>query len=94
MPTKNENGSQFFLEIDGHMKALSIGKPSLETESIVRDADNVVNSPELFKACEMKFKMSRKEYKRLKKYVRSVTPAYWTNNWRKMHHLTMIRRRR
>lgn len=93
MPIKNEIGSQFFYEIDGQMKPLSIGMPSLETEDIVRDVDNTINNPEYLKGGEMKFKMSRKEYKRFKKYMRSVTPTYWTNNWRKMHCLTMIRRR-
>lgn len=64
-----------------------------DCEKTVSDVDSALSNPKYFKGWEIKFKMSRKESKRLKKVLQSVIPKYFTNNWRKIHHLPLIRRR-
>lgn len=95
MPPKNSKIGQLYYEIDGELKPMKIGGTiTLEDcASIVSDVDCVLNNPENFKGDEITFKMSRKERKRMKKVLQSVCPRYFTNNWRKMHHLPIIRRR-
>lgn len=94
MPTKNETNGQLFYEVDGERKPLEIGELSLEDCSdIVCDVENTINNPEYFKGGEITFKISQKVYKQMKKVMQSVFPRYYTNNWRKMHYLPMIRRR-
>lgn len=95
MPTGNSGTGQLYYEIDGELKPLEIGRAiTLEDcEDIVSDVDSALNNPEYFKGGEITFKMPRKEYKRLKKVLQSIVPRYFTNNWRKMHHLPLIRRR-
>lgn len=95
MPPKEIENGKIYYEIDGELKPLEIGGAiTLEDcEDIVSDVDSALINPEYFKGGEMTFKMSRKESKRLKKALQSVMPGYFTNNWRKMHHLPLIRRR-
>lgn len=95
MPPKEIDNGKIYYEIDGELKPLAIGGTiTLEDcKEIVSDVDSALNNPEYFKGWEITFKMSRKEYKRLKKVLQSVMPRYFTNNWRKMHHLPLIRRR-
>lgn len=93
MPTGNENNSQIFFEIDGELKPSKIGVSLEDCEDIVYDVENMINSAEYFKGGEIAFKISQKEYKRLRKVMQSVFPRCYTNNWRKMHYLPMIRRR-
>lgn len=94
MPTGNETSGQLFYEVDGEMKPLEIGELSLEDCSdIVCDVENAISNPEYFKGGEITFKMSRKAYKKMRKALKSVIPRYFTNNWCKMHHLPLIRRR-
>lgn len=94
MPPKEIENGKIYYEIDGELKHLEIGGAiTLEDcEDIVSDVDGALNNPEYFKGGEITFKMSRKESKRLKKVLQSVMPGYFTNNWRKMHHLPMVRR--
>lgn len=93
-PKEIENGKIYY-EIDGELKPMEIGGSiTLEDcEEVVSDAGSVLNNSEYFKGGEITFKISQKESKRLKKVLQSVCPIYYTNNWRKMHHLPMIRRR-
>lgn len=95
MPTGEVENGKIYFEIDGELKPMQIGGTiTLEDcASIVSDVDCVLNNPEDFKGGEITFKMSRKESKRIKKVLQSVMPRYFTNNWRKMHHLPLIRRR-
>lgn len=95
MPPKEIENGKIYYEIDGELKPLATGGMiTLEDcAEIVSDVDGALNNPEYFKGGEMTFKMSRKEHKRLKKALQSVMPRYFTNNWRKMHHLPLIRRR-
>lgn len=95
MPTGEVENGKIYFKIDGELKPMQIGGTiTLEDcASIVSEVDCVLNNPEDFKGGEITFKMSRKESKRIKKVLQSVMPRYFTNNWRKMHHLPIIRRR-
>lgn len=92
MPIGNSGTGQLYYEIDGELKPLEIGVNIAECAEIVSNVDSALSNPEYFKGGEITFKMPRKEYKRLKKVLQSVMPRYFTNNWRKMHHLPLIRR--
>lgn len=95
MPPKEIESRKIYYEIDGELKPFEIGGVITldDCEDIVSDVDSTLRNPEYFKGGEIIFKMSRKERKRLKKVFQSVMPKYFTNNWRKMHHLPIIRRR-
>ena len=95
MPPKEIESRKIYYEIDGELKPFEIGGViTLEDcEDIVSDVDISLSNPEYFKGGEITFKMSRKGSKRLKKLLQNVIPRHFTNNWRKMHHLPMIRRR-
>lgn len=95
MPPKEIENGKIYYEIDGELKPLEIrGTITLEDcEDIVSDVDSALSNTEYFKGGEMTFKMSRKESKRMKKVLQSIMPRYFTNNWRKTHHLQLIRRR-
>ena len=92
MPTKKVETGQFYYEIDGELKLLEMGASIEDCAEIVSDVENALSNPEYFKGGEVTFKMKPKEYKCWKKIMRSVMPRYFTNNWRKMHHLPMVRR--
>lgn len=96
MPPKEIENGKIYYEIGEKLKPLEIGAAITlgDCEDIVSDVYSALNNPEYFKGGEIAFKMSRKESKRLKKVFQSVMPRYFTNNWRKMHHLPLIRRRR
>lgn len=93
MPPKKSKAGQLYYEIDGELKPLEMGASIEDCAEIVSGVDTALSNPEYFKGGEITFKMSRKESKRLKKVLQSVMPVYFTNNWRKMHHLPLIRRR-
>lgn len=93
MPTGNSGTGQIYCEINGELKPLEMGVSIDECAEIVSNVDSALSNPEYFKGGEITFKTPRKECKRLKKAFQSVMPRYFTNNWRKMHHLPMIRRR-
>lgn len=95
MQPKNSKSGQLYYEIDGELKPMQIGDTiTLEDcTEIVSDVDSALDNTEYFKGGEITFKMSRKESKRMKKALQSVCSIYFTNNWRKMHHLSLIRRR-
>ena len=93
MPPKNIEPGQLYYEIDGKLKPMEAGVNIDECAEIVSDVGSALNNPEYFKGGEITFKISKKECKRLKKVLQSVMPKYFTNNWRKMHHLPLIRRR-
>lgn len=93
MPSKNVEAGQLYYEIDGELKLVEMGVSLEDCAEIVSDVDSALNNPEYFKSGEITFKISRKESKRMKKVLQSVLPRYFTNNWRKMHHLPLIGRR-
>lgn len=93
MPPKEIENRKIYYEIDGELKPLEMGVSIDECAEIVSDVDSALSNIEYFKSGEITFKMSQKESKRLKKVLQSIMPRYFTNNWRKMHHLSLIRRR-
>ncbi len=93
MPTKNVEERQLYLEIDGELKPLGNVVNIEDCAEIVSDVKSALSNPEYFKGGEITIKMSRKEYKRWKKIFQGVIPRYFTNNWRKMCHLPLIRRK-
>ncbi len=95
MPIGNNGTRQIYYEIDGELKPFEIGGViTLEDcEDIVSDVDSALNNLKYFKGGEITFKMSQKGSKRIKKLLQSIIPRHFTNNWRKMRHLPMIRRR-
>lgn len=93
MPPKEIENGKIYYEIDGELKPLEMGISIEECAEIVSDVDSALSNPEYFKGGEITFKMSRKENKKLKKVLQSVMPRYFTNNWRKMHNLPLIRQR-
>lgn len=93
MPTGNIETGQLYFEINGELRPIEMGTSIEECAEIVSDVDSALRNPKYFKGGEIIFKMSRKECKRMKKLLQSVMPRYFTNNWRKIHHLPLIRRR-
>lgn len=61
-------------------------------EDIGIENEGKIEIPE-FPEYEATFKLSRKTSKKLKKMFLATCPKLFTNNWRKMHHLPLIRRR-
>jgi len=95
MPTGEIENGKIYYEADGELKPMQMGGAiTLEDcAEIVSDVDSALRNPEYFKGREITFKISRKESKRMKNVFQSIMPRYFTNNWRKMHHLPMVRRR-
>lgn len=94
MPTKTDENRQFFLEVDGELKTVEMGVTIEECAEIVHNVENAINNPEFFKGGEVAFTMSYKQRKRYKRVLQSVLPRYYTNNWRKMHGLAMVGRKK
>lgn len=92
MLTNNDELGQLYYEIDGELKPLEMGASIEECTEIVSDVDSALCNPEYFKG-GITFKMPRKEHKKFKKALQIMMPIYFTNNWRKIHHLPLIRRR-
>lgn len=91
MPPKDHNPMQLFLKTEiGEYQPM--GTTIEECADIVSGVDNALRKPEYFKGGGITFKISRKESKRMKKVFQSVCIKYFTNNWRKMHHLPMVNR--
>lgn len=92
MLPKNVETGQLYYEID-ELKPIEMGVSLEDCTEIVSDVDSALSNLEYFKGGEITFKMSQKESKRMKKVLQGVCPRYFTNNWRKMHHLPLVRRR-
>lgn len=93
MPTNNAETRKLYYEIDGELRPLEMSGNIEECTEIASDVGSALSNPEYFKGGEITLKMPRKEYKKMKKALQSVIPRYFTNNWRKTHHLPLIRRR-
>lgn len=94
MPPKDCNLSRLFFKTEnGEYQPIETEVSLEDCAEIVSGVDSALNNPEYFKGGEIIFKMSRKESKRMKKVLQNIMPRYFTNNWRKMHHIPMERRR-
>lgn len=94
MPPKNYEPSQIFFKMeDGKYQPMEMVINIEDCAEIVSDIDSALNNPEYFKGGEIAVKTSKGTYKELKRLFQSVMPRYFTNNWRKMRHLPIIRRR-
>lgn len=90
MPPKDYEQSQIFFKMeDGELQPFAEIKG---IENIGNFSDEQIEISE-FPEYEATFKLSRKSSKKLKKMFLSTRPKLFTNNWRKMHHLPMVRRR-
>lgn len=95
MPAKHHNPTQLFLKTEsGKYQPMETEESLRDCAEIAFNVDGALRNPEYFKGGEITFKIPRKESKRMKKVLQSIMPRYFTNNWRKMHHLPLIRRRR
>lgn len=95
MPTGNSGIVKIYYEIGGELKPIEMGG-TINLEDCVDTVSDIDTAPsvlEYSEGWEISFKMSRKEHKMMKKILKSDWPIYFTNNWRKMHHLPMIRRK-
>lgn len=93
MPPKEIESRKIYYEIDGELKLFEMGASIEECEDIVSDTDSELNNLKYFKGGEITFKMSRKGSKRIKELLQIIIPRHFTNNWRKIHHLPLIRKR-
>ena len=94
MPPKGHNQTRLFFKTEnGEYQPIEMGVSLEDCAEIVSDVDSALSNPEYFKGGEITVKMPRKTYKKFKKLIQSNCPRYFTNNWRKMHHLPLIRRR-
>lgn len=90
MPPKDyEQSKIFFKTEDGELQLFTEIKG---IENIGNFSDEQIEISE-FPEYEATFKLSRKSSKKLKKMFLATRPKLFTNNWRKMHHLPLIRRR-
>lgn len=90
MPPKDyEQSKIFFKTEDGEMQPFTEIKG---IENIGNFSDEKIGISE-FPEYEATFKLSRKTSKKLKELFLTTRPKPFKNNWRKMHHLPMIRRR-
>lgn len=90
MPPKDyEKSKIFFKTEDGELQPFTEIKG---IEDIGIENEEKIEIPE-FSEYEATFKLSRKTSKKLKKMFPATRPKLFTNNWRKIHHLPMIRRR-
>lgn len=94
MPIKTDTNRQFFLEIDGELKPFEMGVIIEDCTEIVQDVESAMVNPEFFKGGEIKFKMDKKTRKMCKKVLQDNFLRIYTNNWRKMHGLAMVRRKK
>ena len=94
MPTKDHNPTQLLFKTEnGEYQPIEMGVSLEDLTEIVSDVDSALSNLEYFKGGEITMKMSRKAHKKFKKLIQDNCPRYFTNNWRKMHHLPLIRRR-
>lgn len=98
MPTKNAKTGQLYYEIDGELKPLEMGVSIEDCAEIVSDVENALSNPEYFKGGEITFKIPKKEWRRFWKKIMVImyeegVPKHLKNNWRKIHHLPMVRRK-
>lgn len=90
MPTKDyEQSKIFFKTEDGEWQPFTeikgIENIGIENEEKIEIAE--------FPEYEATFTLSRKSSKKLKKLFIATRPKIFINNWRKIHHLPIIRRR-
>ncbi len=94
MPTKNAETGQLYYEVDGGFKPL--GK-LIELTAEMEDVSGEEYNP-LFEGGEITFKIPKKEWRKFWKKIMVImyekgVPKHLKNNWRKMHHLPMTRRK-
>lgn len=89
MPPKNIETGQLYFEINGELRPFTEAKG---IENIGIESDEKIEISE-FPEYEATFTLSRKPSKKLKKLFIATRPKIFINNWRKMHHLPLIRRR-
>lgn len=94
MPIEKDNNRQFFLEIDGELKPVEMGVTIEDCTEIVQDVESAIHNLEFFKGGEIKFKMDKKTRKMCREVLQDGFLRIYTNNWRKMHGLTMVRRKK
>lgn len=102
MPPKNVEMGQLYYEIRGKLqpiKMVSMG----ECTEIISDVDSALH-PEYLKGSEMSFELTNEGKKQITEFIKPflitfgemeklLKRTFWCNNWRKMHHLPMIRQR-
>lgn len=89
MPIKGNDESKVYFMIDGEVRPFTEIKG---IENIGNFSDEQIEISK-FPEYEATFKLSRKTSKKLKKMFLATRPKLFTNNWRKMRHLPLIRRR-
>lgn len=89
MPTKGIEENKVYFMVDGELRPFTEIKG---IENIGIDSEEKIETSE-FPEYEVTFKLSRKSLKQLKKIFLTARPKLFINNWRKMHHLPLIRRR-
>lgn len=97
----NPETVKFYLWIGGELTPIENRMNCVEFTETVCDIDGELNNQEqsnyLFVesgTIEISFKTPKKEYRKIKRFIQSICPRNCTNNWRKMHGLPMIRRRK
>lgn len=86
MPIKGNEESKIYFMVDGELQPYTEIKG---IENIGNISDEKIEISE-FPEYEATFTLSRKT---LKKLFLTTRPKLFTNNWRKNHHLPLIRRR-
>ena len=89
MPTKGIEENKVYFMVDGELRPFTEIK---EIQNIGIESDEKIETSE-FPEHEATFTLSRKLLKELKKLFFTTRPKLFINNWRKMHHLPLIRRR-
>lgn len=90
MPPKDYEQSQIFFKTEyGELQPFTEIKGIENIGNFIDEQIEISEFPEY----EATFKLSRKSSKKLKKMFLATRPKLFTNNWRKMHHLPMVRRR-
>lgn len=90
MPTKGIEENKVYFMVDGELQPFTEIKG---IENIGIDSEERIETSE-FPEYEATFTLSRKSLKELKKLFLATRQKLFINNWRKMHHLPLIRRRR
>lgn len=89
MPTGYSETGQLYFEIDGELQPFTEIKGIENIGNFIDEQIEISEFPEY----EATFKLSRKSSKKLKKMFLATRPKLFTNNWRKIRHLPLIRRR-
>lgn len=89
MPIKGREETNIYFMVDGELRPFTEIKGIENVGNISDEKIEISEFPEY----EVTFKLSRKSSKKLKKLFLATRPKLFTNNWRKMHHLPLTRRR-